>query len=120
MNFNVIKEPYVLTVVHARLGNVLFQLSAGIKYANDNNLNFYWAPLCADEALDYKQYIESSTLLNNLFRNLKDSYISEEFFTSRFTGNINNFHEGFNNIYKHGFSSDAFNYKPIPKVLLIA
>jgi hypothetical protein len=115
MNENILKKPYVLTIVHARLGNVLFQLAAGLKYAKDNNLNFYWAPLIADAALDYKEYLKSNGLLDTLLRNLLDSYIDQEFFVSRPNESLKYKQEGFNNIYVHGFSGDAFNYKSIPK-----
>jgi len=115
MRLNEIKEPYVLVIVHGRLGNMLFQLSAGLKYANDNNLNFYWAPLCTDSRRDYKKYIESNDFLNTIFSNLLKSYIDEEFFILRSNEHIKTSQEGFDNIYKYGFSGNAFNYKPIPK-----
>lgn len=116
INLNSLKKPYVLIVSHARLGNLLFQLSAGLKYAKDNNLNFYWCPLCADSALDYKEYIESSGLLDTLFRNILDSYIDQEFFVSRWNESSLKKQDGFNNIYQYGFSENPFNYKPIPKI----
>lgn len=115
MNFNSIKEPYVLTIAHGRLGNILFQLSAGLKYAKDNDLNFYWAPLCTDERRDYKKYIEDSGFLDSIFRNISESYINCEFFVSRTNEEIEHPQEGFNNIYKYGFTGGHGDYRAIPE-----
>ena len=111
-----IKEPYVLTIVHARLGNVMFQLAAGKKYADDNGLNFYWAPLLADENLNYKRYIETNRLLDTLFRNFKESYINTEIKLSRSSDLHKIDTQGNVSVYKYGFKQNAFNYSPIPLV----
>jgi hypothetical protein len=110
---NSLKNPFVLTIVHGRLGNILFQLGAGLKYAKDNNLNFYWAPLAADANLDYKEYIESNGLFETVLSNLLDSYIDQEFFVSRTKRNFMHKQEAFNYIYRYGFSENPFNYKSL-------
>lgn len=113
MKINEIQEPYVLTVVHARLGNVMFQLAAGMKYAKENNLNFYWAPLKADTRLDYRNYLLKSQLMETLFSSLKHVYIDEEVDVSR--NDLSDVsHKSLDNVYKYGFKENAFDYRPIP------
>jgi hypothetical protein len=98
----------LFTILHGRIGNLLFELAAGLKVAKDNNADCKFYPKKTDQYRNYKEYIESNNLLETIFRKLKDNYISIELDASR------DYNKKETGVYKYGFKGEHSIYKEIP------